>query len=117
MPQPKSVLTPMFGLFLRYAHDLEKRQQAVRAGTIKKLPPSETYSSRPKLPFTPQDHDAAFPGGISSASLDAPPAYTVSEATEMVGGSGGPGGHLGYASAHEQDLKKRKVPPIPASRS
>lgn len=119
---------PLFFLrllvFNRYAHDLEKRQQAVRAGTIKKLGRNETHSSVPKIPFTPQDDGVSFPGGIMSTSstlqqsseADAPPAYTMSEATEMVGGSGGHGGSLGYGAAHEhqqQELKKRRVPPPP----
>lgn len=97
----------------------------MRSGQIKKLPRSETHSSIPKINFTAQDDGASFPGGISSKPssssqtpyTDAPPAYTVSEATEMVGGSGGPGGHLAHV-VHEQDneLKRRKVPPPPASK-
>lgn len=99
----------------------------MRSGQIRKLPRSETHSSNPKIPFTPQDDGVAFPGGITSSSQssssqapypDAPPAYTVSQATEMVGDSGGPGGHLGYAPAHEHEteLKKRKVPAPPGSK-
>lgn len=109
--------------FNRYAHDLEKRQQAVRTESIKKLSRNETHSSVPKIPFTPQDDGVSFPGGIMStpsssqhpSELDAPPAYTVSEATEMVGGSHG--GHLSYGAVHEhqqQELKKRRVPPPPS---
>jgi hypothetical protein len=95
----------------RYAHDLEKRQQAVRSGEIKKLPRSETHSSAPKIAFTSQDDGASFPGGISSSS--SPPAYTVSEATDMVGGDHGSGG---YAPRQETEVKKRKVPapPVPS---
>lgn len=46
---------------------------------------------------------------------DAPPAYTVSQATEMMGGSAGPGGSLGFEmdSKAQQGLKKRAVPKTP----
>ena len=119
------VISPQY-FVPRYAHDLEKRQQAVRQGTVKKLSRSETHSSTPKIAFPPQDDGVSFPGGIASSSSappnavpypDDPPAYSVSEATEMVGGSGGPGGSLGYGPAHEQQVKKRRVPPPPSNSS
>lgn len=99
----------------------------MRNGEIKKLPRSETHSSQPKLGFSEQDDGASFPGGITAKPTsqssppnatidDEPPAYTVSEATEMVGGSGGPAGSLGIPAHQEQELKKRRVPPIPRDR-
>lgn len=90
---------------------------------MKKLPRSETHSSKPKIGFTEQDADASFPGGMMTPSAirtsdedSAPPAYTVSEATEMVGGSGGSGAGLDLASSSPADLKRRKVPPVPSGK-
>lgn len=111
-----------------YAHDLEKRQQMVRAGQIKRLPRSETHSSKPKIGFSENDEGINVPGGVPSSSSasrlpstsipdDAPPAYSIAEAETLIGGSGGPGGDLGVASPHEsaQGLSKRKTapPPVP----
>lgn len=117
---------PLFGIIFSvsnrvgaamYAHDLEKRQQLVRSGKVKRLSKSETESKEPRIPFLPQDDGVNIPGGVfsnaGSSSFDEPPAYTVSEATELIGGSGGPGGKLGMASPHQHDLKKRNVPPPP----
>ena len=124
---------PLMGMFFSisnrvgaamYAHDLEKRQQLIRSGKVKRLSRSETHSTVPKIPFSPQDEGVNVPGGVFSSSFvnasgsssvpdDAPPAYTVSEATDLIGGSAGPAGKLGLASPHEHELKKRNVPPPP----
>jgi hypothetical protein len=111
----------MLTFYQRYAHDLEKRQQAVRQGAIKRLSRDETHSSHPKIAFPSQDDGASFPGGIPSTFSkrpeedDAPPAYTVSQATEMMGGSSAAGSNSGYDASPDpqQSLKKRKVPPRP----
>lgn len=124
---------PLMGMFFSisnrvgaamYAHDLEKRQQLIRSGKVKRLSRSETHSTVPKIPFSPQDEGVNVPGGVFSSTFvnasgsssvpdDAPPAYTVSEATDLIGGSAGPAGKLGLASPHEHELKKRNVPPPP----
>lgn len=98
----------------------------VRSGQIKRLARNETHSSEPKIKFEHHNTGVNIPGGIfgqpSSSSTstnpqdnipdEAPPAYSVSEATELIGGSAGPAGDLGYASPHSQ-VKSRRVPPPP----
>lgn len=116
---------PLFGLIFSvsnrvgaamYAHDLEKRQQMIRDGKLKKLDRSETHSNKPKIGFTAQDEDVGMPGGVFASSSSssrlavddqAPPAYTVEEATDLVGGDSG------AKLPSESSLQKRKVPPPP----
>lgn len=95
----------------------------VRTGQIPRRPRHETHSSRPKVALEAQDAGVSVPGGVfgqpASATQgspeEAPPAYSVSEASDLIGASGGPAGGLGYASAHGEEGARRRGAPMPGN--